>query len=108
MAHAVSHLLGVSYMLFSQAVLVSLFLVTTSSHPGVNLANTAAQAHFQRDRDQMSREEEEEYEQACEDSMFKIHILDKRLKRHEEAALQSYYELDNKLRHDPRLAVLTL
>lgn len=66
----------------------------------------AAQAHFQRDRDQMSREEEEEYEQACEDSMFRIHILDKRLKRHEEAALQSYYELDNKLRHDPRLAVL--
>ena len=66
------------------------------------------QAHFQRDRDQMSREEEEEYEQACEDSMFRIHILDKRLKRHEEAALQSYYELDNKLRHDPRLAVLML
>lgn len=55
----------------------------------------------------MSREEEEEYEQACEDSMFRIHILDKRLKRHEEAALQSYYELDNKLRHDPRLNVLS-
>lgn len=69
---------------------------------------SSSQAHFQRDRDQMSREEEEEYEQACEDSMFRIHILDKRLKRHEEAALQSYYELDNKLRHDPRLAVLTL
>ena len=63
------------------------------------------QAHFQRDRDQMSREEEEEYEQACEDSMFRIHIPDK---RHEEAALQSYYGLDNKLRHDPRLAVLML
>ena len=70
--------------------------------------NAHLQAHFQRDRDQMSREEEEEYEQACEDSMFRIHILDKRLKRHEEAALQGYYELDNKLRHDPRLAVLML
>ncbi|KAK9811814.1 hypothetical protein WJX72_010643 [[Myrmecia] bisecta] len=64
------------------------------------------QANFQRDRDQMTREEEEEYERACEESMFRIHILDKRLKRHEEQALQKYYELDNKLRHDARLAIL--
>jgi hypothetical protein len=79
-----------------------------ASHDTLSTFHNAVQAHFQRDRDQMSREEEEEYEQACEDSMFRIHILDKRLKRHEEAALQSYYELDNKLRHDPRLAVLML
>ena len=79
-----------------------------ASHDTLSTFHNAVQAHFQRDRDQMSREEEEEYEQACEDSMFRIHILDKRLKRHEEAALQSYYELDTKLRHDPRLAVLML
>ena len=67
---------------------------------------TAMQATFQRDRDQMTREEEEEYEHACEECMFRIHILDKRLKRHEEQALQKYFELDNKIRHDPRLSAL--
>ncbi len=54
----------------------------------------------------MSREEEQEYERACEESMFCIAILEKRLKRHEEQALHKYYELDAKLRKDPRLAVL--
>lgn len=64
------------------------------------------QQNFQRDRDQMSPEEEEEYERAVEESMFHIHILEKRLKRHEEAALQKYYELDHRLRSDQRLAAL--
>mmetsp|Transcript_26484 Transcript_26484/g.78665 ORF Transcript_26484/g.78665 Transcript_26484/m.78665 type:complete len:135 (+) Transcript_26484:4570-4974(+) len=65
------------------------------------------QAAFNRDRDQMSNEEEEEYQKAVEESMFRIHILEKRLKRHEEQALHKYYELDHKLRADPRLAQLT-
>ena len=55
----------------------------------------------------MSREDEEDYERQCEESMFRIHILEQRLKRHEEQALQKYYELDSKLRNDARLAVLT-
>ena len=37
---------------------------------------------------------------------LRIHILEKRLKRHEEQALHKYYELDHKLRSDPRLAAL--
>jgi len=42
-------------------------------------------------------------------SACRIHILEKRLKRHEEQALHKYYELDHKLRSDPRLqALLTL
>ncbi|KAL6761433.1 hypothetical protein V8C86DRAFT_3131553 [Haematococcus lacustris] len=64
------------------------------------------QQNYQRDRDQMTVEEEEEYERAVEESMFRIHILEKRLKRHEEQALHKYYELDHKLRSDPRLAAL--
>ena len=36
----------------------------------------------------------------------RVHILEKRLKRHEEQALQKYYELDHKLRSDKRLAAL--
>ncbi len=75
----------------------------------------------------MTQEEEEEYEKAVEESLFRyhsglairsiphlllhsgldstitstphrIHILEKRLKRHEEQALYKYYELDHKLR----------
>ncbi len=38
--------------------------------------------------------------------LCRIHILEKRLKRHEEQALQKYYELDHKLRADARLAAL--
>eukprot|EP00798_Chlamydomonas_sp_ICE-L_P031206 gene31206-6355_t len=64
------------------------------------------QQNFNRDRDQMTQEEEEEYEKAVEESMFRIHILEKRLKRHEEQALHKYYWLDHKLRSDPRLASL--
>lgn len=50
--------------------------------------------------------QEEEYERRCEQSTFRIHILEQRLKRHEEQALQRYYELDSKLRSDARLAIL--
>jgi len=38
--------------------------------------------------------------------MFRIHILEQRLKRHEEQALQKYYDLDSQLRADVRLDVL--
>ena len=40
------------------------------------------------------------------DASYRIQILEKRLKRHEEQALHKYYELDHKLRTDPRLASL--
>lgn len=36
----------------------------------------------------------------------RVHILEKRLKRHEEQALHKYYELDYKLRSDTRLEAL--
>ena len=42
------------------------------------------QVNFQRDRDQFPCAEEEEYERACEETMFRIHVLEQRLKRHEE------------------------
>ncbi|KXZ51889.1 hypothetical protein GPECTOR_11g323 [Gonium pectorale] len=64
------------------------------------------QQNFHRDRDQMSAAEEEEYERQTEESMFRIHILERRLRRHEEQALHKYYELDAKLRSDPRLTAL--
>lgn len=64
------------------------------------------QQNFHRDRDQMSSVEEEGYERGAEQSLFRIAILEKRLRRHEEQALHKYYELDAKLRGDSRLAAL--
>jgi hypothetical protein len=54
----------------------------------------------------MTVSEEEEYERQTAESMFRIHILECRLRRHEEQALHKYYELDAKLRADPRLLAL--
>ncbi|KAG2491059.1 hypothetical protein HYH03_010505 [Edaphochlamys debaryana] len=64
------------------------------------------QQNFHRDRDQMSAADEEDYERQTEESMFRIHILERRLRRHEEQALHKYYELDGRLRADTRLAAL--
>eukprot|EP00898_Chlorokybus_atmophyticus_P005213 jgi/Chlat1/5693/Chrsp38S05540 len=64
------------------------------------------QANLARDREQMSRQEEEECERACEESAFRLHVLETRLKRHEEQAVEKYKTLDATLREDSRLAVL--
>ena len=80
--------------------------IIQARHDEETAALAKRQANFQRDRDQMSAQEEEDYERACEESMFRIHILEQRLKRHEEQALQKYYDLDTRLRADQRLAVL--
>ena len=82
--------------------------IIQARHDEETAALAKRQANFQRDRDQMSRDEEEEYERSCEESMFRIHILEQRLKRHEEAALEKYYHLDAKLRADPRLRELAM
>ena len=82
--------------------------IIQARHDEETAALAKRQANFQRDRDQMSQEEEEEYEKACEESMFRIHILEQRLKKHEEQALQKYYQLDSKLRNDPRLAAMSM
>ena len=64
------------------------------------------QQTFQRDRDGMGREEEEQHEIDVERAMFRIHILDQRKLRHDEEALLKFYELDRKLKQDDRLRVL--
>eukprot|EP00741_Cyanophora_paradoxa_P015016 tig00020830_g14487.t1 len=58
---------------------------------------------YQRNRDHLDKNEEEEYERYCQDAAFRIQILDQRLKRHEEQALLKYTEMDRRLREDPRL-----
>lgn len=41
-----------------------------------------------------------------EEAAFRTSILQKRLARHEETALQQYYQLDKQLKADPRLSML--
>lgn len=64
------------------------------------------QANYQRDRDIITREEEEKYERECEDAMFRIKILESRLRRHEEESVAKYLALDERLRGDERLGAL--
>eukprot|EP00762_Andalucia_godoyi_P006857 ANDGO_00934.mRNA.1 Coiled-coil domain-containing protein lobo len=59
---------------------------------------------FVRNEGHMDKAEEEEFLAYCEDAMFRIHILEQRLARHEELAVAKYAELENKLRVDNRLA----
>ena len=61
------------------------------------------QVAFQRGREQMTRAEEEEFERQSEQIMFRIHILEQRIRRHGEQAIQKYYDLEEKLNADPRL-----
>ena len=49
---------------------------------------------------------EEEYEEFCAEAWFRIQILEQRLARHEDQALQKFAYLDTKLRNDPRLSAI--
>ena len=50
---------------------------------------------------------DEAFEKFCSEAMFRISILEQRLSRHEENALQKYANMDQNLRKDPRLESLT-
>ncbi|KAJ3033181.1 hypothetical protein HDV00_006678 [Rhizophlyctis rosea] len=61
------------------------------------------QLAYSRNADSMTVEETEEYVRFCNDALFRMHILEKRLAKHKEIAPERYVELDAKLRADPRL-----
>jgi len=63
------------------------------------------QAAFQRGRDHVEGADQE-FERFCSEAMFRIQILEQRLARHEESALSVYANMDQRLRNDPRLAIL--
>eukprot|EP00667_Euglena_gracilis_P002299 EG_transcript_2300 len=65
------------------------------------------QSNFQKNQEQIDNMNQEEYIQFCENAMWRIHILEKRLERHQDQSLQKYAELDQKLRLDPRLSALS-
>lgn len=61
---------------------------------------------FSRNRDHADKQTEEEYEAYCQGAIFRIQIIEERLKRHERQALQKYEEMDARLRADPRMGAL--
>ncbi|KAJ3109852.1 hypothetical protein HDU97_000082 [Phlyctochytrium planicorne] len=62
------------------------------------------QLAYSRNADSMTVEETDEYVRFCNEALFKIHILEKRLAKHKENAPEKYIELDAKLKSDSRLA----
>ncbi|KAI8815434.1 hypothetical protein BJ742DRAFT_876531 [Cladochytrium replicatum] len=61
------------------------------------------QLMYSKNADLMSVEETEEYMNFCNEALFKIHILEKRLAKHKESAPERYAQMDARLRADSRL-----
>ncbi|KAI8925801.1 hypothetical protein BC831DRAFT_459481 [Entophlyctis helioformis] len=62
------------------------------------------QLAYSRNADSMTAEETDDYVRFCNDALFRIHILEKRLAKHKETAPERYIELDSRLRSDNRLS----
>ncbi|KAI8610112.1 hypothetical protein BC830DRAFT_1147299 [Chytriomyces sp. MP71] len=61
------------------------------------------QLAYSRNADSMTVEETDDYVKFCNESLFRIQILEKRLAKHKETAPEKYIELDAKLKADSRL-----
>ncbi|XP_074896673.1 dynein regulatory complex subunit 7 isoform X1 [Buteo buteo] len=59
---------------------------------------------FQKNHNQLSAEEEDDFLTCCSEIAFRIHILALRLNREKQTAPQKYLALEEKLHKDPRLA----
>ncbi|XP_075432639.1 dynein regulatory complex subunit 7 isoform X2 [Ascaphus truei] len=61
------------------------------------------QQWYQQNQMSMSKDDEEIYLEYCSEAMFRIQILEKRLKRHKDLAPQKYLAMEDRLSKDPRL-----
>ncbi|KAK7794906.1 hypothetical protein R5R35_005883 [Gryllus longicercus] len=70
--------------------------------------NTLRMKHYwyEQQRDNLTKEEEEEYFEQCNQLRFYLHTLEIRLKRHRDLVPQKYAALEAWLEKDPRLACL--
>lgn len=65
---------------------------------------TDKQAWYHQNQLSCNKEDEEKYMTFCQETLFKIHMLELRLARHKETAPHKYMALDRRLRDDQRLA----
>lgn len=70
-----------------------------------NMALQRKQREFARNRDQIEGADEE-FERYCAEAMFRIGILEQRLKRQDAILAEKRVQLEQKLRQDPRLSIL--
>ncbi|ORZ35140.1 hypothetical protein BCR44DRAFT_130074 [Catenaria anguillulae PL171] len=61
------------------------------------------QQQYSKTAEGMTPAETDEYVAFCNEALFRIHVLEKRLSRHKDMAPEMYLQLDKKLRSDPRL-----
>lgn len=61
------------------------------------------QISYSKNADSMTSQEADEYVKFCNNALFSIQTLEKRLIKHKESAPEKYTELDAKLRNDKRL-----
>jgi uncharacterized protein (DUF2267 family) len=66
------------------------------------------QEQFQRSQREGDMSGEEEFEHYSTEAMFRIQILEERLRSHEEMALRKFMDMDNRLTNDPRLSILRM
>ncbi|KAI9183524.1 hypothetical protein H9P43_004442 [Blastocladiella emersonii ATCC 22665] len=59
---------------------------------------------YSKNAEGMSPQETDEYVAFCNEALFRIHVLEKRLARHKETAPELYLAMDRRLKSDPRLA----
>eukprot|EP00698_Gefionella_okellyi_P026082 TRINITY_DN9839_c0_g1_i1.p1 TRINITY_DN9839_c0_g1~~TRINITY_DN9839_c0_g1_i1.p1 ORF type:complete len:1237 (+),score=282.14 TRINITY_DN9839_c0_g1_i1:1605-5315(+) len=64
------------------------------------------QAVYQRDRERLDHHEEEEYIRFCNQAMFRIEVLEKRLREHTNNALRRYASMSEQIRADRRFEAL--
>uniref|UniRef100_A0A671YPR0 Dynein regulatory complex subunit 7 n=1 Tax=Sparus aurata TaxID=8175 RepID=A0A671YPR0_SPAAU len=62
------------------------------------------QQWYQKNQLNMTKQQEEEYQNFCSEKTLQIHVAKKRLRMHKETAPQKYRVLDQKLKRDPRLS----
>lgn len=62
------------------------------------------QQEYAKNAESMSPNETDSYVKFCNQTLFKVHILEKRLARQKEISPERYVELDGKLRADARLS----
>ena len=65
---------------------------------------TEKQAWYHQNQLSCNKEDEEKYMTFCQETLFKIHMLELRLARHKETAPHKYMALDRRLKDDQRLA----
>ncbi|XP_077457123.1 dynein regulatory complex subunit 7 isoform X1 [Stigmatopora argus] len=77
-------------------------------HDQATRALKKIQEHYHSTQQDMSHQEQKEYDAYCAQHTSQSHVAEKRLSMHKRSAVQRYRALDQRLKQDPRLAPFLL